>query len=208
MVLLGQTLLGADCMPPLLISDLRPLHILLQLCILLAVCNFSSTPAGYSSKVRPGMDERTQLEMCERMWIEEPVFFISTCTRDRRAILNSEQAVGLLVEEWGLARKRHGWSVGRYLVMPDRVHFFCAADISARPLSQWLQIWKEWTNKRLARRLGLESPLWESSFSKDLLHSYESYCRQWEQVREHPVGAQLVQSSDRWPWQGEIEYLH
>jgi len=154
------------------------------------------------------MDERTQLEMCERMWIEEPVFFISTCTKDRRAILSSERAVALLVEEWRLARKRHGWSVGRYLIMPDRVHFFCAADISARPLSQWLQIWKEWTSKRLARELGWENPVWGGDFSKNLLNSHESYSQQWLSVRTDPVQARLAHGPEDWPWQGEIEPLH
>ena len=153
------------------------------------------------------MDERQQLERCERMWMEEPVFYISTCAKDRRMVLSTPSAVNLLVEEWRLARKRHGWSVGRYLIMPDQVHFFCAADISARPLSQWLQIWKEWTAKRLVRHLGMEGSLWQPDFSRDLLHSLESYSQKWKSLLDQPVRANLAASGEDWPWQGEIERL-
>jgi len=153
------------------------------------------------------MEQHTQLEMCERMWGEEPVFFISTSTNDSQVALNNEKVMSLLVEEWKLARKRHGWSVGRFLVMPDRVFFSCAADISARPLSQWLQIWKEWTSKRLNRELGWEGPVWGGELSRDLLSSYESYSHKWQTVSEEPVRAQLTGEPADWPWQGEIERL-
>ena len=168
---------------------------------------FSPHLQGDRLYIRLGMDDRQQMERCERRWIEEPVFYISTCTKDRRAVLNTETAVNLLVEEWALARKQHGWSVGRYLVMPERVQFFCAADISARPLSQWLQIWKEWTSKRMVRELGFQSPIWEIEISKSLLHSSEAYSQKLRSVLDDPVQANLVADSEDWPWRGEIEHF-
>ena len=153
------------------------------------------------------MDERLQTVRCERRWIEEPLFFISAWTRDRRPVLNSASAVNLLLEEWKVAQKRHGWNVGRYLVMPDRVGFFCAAEISARPLSQWLQIWKEWTAKRLERELGLQAPLWDIGFSKQLLGSWEGYSQKLGSLLAEPEQARLVVNAEDWEWQGEVEPL-
>lgn len=141
------------------------------------------------------------------MWSEDPVFYISTCINDQRMVLNTEPVVNLLVEEWGLAQKRHGWNVGCYLVMPERVQFFCAADISARPLSQWLQIWKQWTAKRMARELGLEGVTWEPGFCRYLLHSVESYEQKWDSVLAEPVRARLVDAPEDWPWRGRLEHL-
>jgi len=39
------------------------------------------------------------------------------------------------------------------------------------------------------------------------LRSVESYSQKWDCVRENPVRAGLVETSDEWPWQGEIESL-
>jgi hypothetical protein len=152
------------------------------------------------------MEER-QLERLERAWAEEPVFFISTRLESGEGVLNTLSAVELLVEEWRLAQKRHGWSVGPYLVLPDGVQFFCAADISARPLSQWLQIWKEWTSKRMARQLGIQPPAWESGYSKNLLQSEESFSQKWQSVCQEPVRAHLVDDPEDWPWRGDLEKL-
>ena len=30
----------------------------------------------------------------------------------------------ILIDEWRNAHERHGWAIGRYVIMPDRVHFF------------------------------------------------------------------------------------
>jgi hypothetical protein len=39
------------------------------------------------------------------------------------------------------------------------------------------------------------------------LRSVESYSQKWDYVKENPVRAGLVKTSDEWPWQGEIESL-
>jgi len=43
--------------------------------------------------------------------------------------------VQVLIDEWRTARKRHGWTIGRYVVMPDHAHFFCSPVPAAKPLS-------------------------------------------------------------------------
>ena len=67
------------------------------------------------------------LRRLERVWIDWPIFFITTCTFRRRAILASNEAAGILVDEWRNAHDRHGWAIGRYVIMPEHVHFFCSA---------------------------------------------------------------------------------
>jgi len=29
----------------------------------------------------------------------------------------------ILIQEWSSARKRRGWAIGRYVIVPDHVHF-------------------------------------------------------------------------------------
>ena len=106
-----------------------------------------------------------------------------------------------------MAHQRHGWAIGRYVIMPDHAHFFCSAELNAKSLPVFMQAWKQWTSKRMARQLKLSGHLWQEEFFDHVLRSSESYGQKWEYVRENPVRAKLVVNSDQWPWQGEVESL-
>jgi len=163
----------------------------------------------------------------ERVWLESPVYFVTTCTQHRRPILATTAVANILSDEWRTAHKRHGWLVGRYVIMPDHVHFFCAAEPNAKTLSVLIGAWKEWTSKRIARELGAavaagadrgpRSPraataeetarVWQREFFDRVLRSEESYAQKWEYVRQNPVRAGLTARMEDWPFQGEIHSL-
>ncbi|MFL6521687.1 MAG: REP-associated tyrosine transposase [Chthoniobacterales bacterium] len=147
------------------------------------------------------------LHRLHRIWVEHPIYFITTCTFRRRRILASSNVASILIDEWRAARRRHGWAIGRYVIMPDHVHFFCSAEVDAKPLSQLLQFWKQWTSKRIGLVLNIRGNLWQSEFFDHVLRSEESYSQKWDYVRENPTRAALVAAADDWPWQGEIENL-
>ena len=91
--------------------------------------------------------------------------------------------------------------------MPDDVHFFCSAELDAKTLPTFLQAWKQWTSKRMTRELGLPGTVWQEEFFDHVLRSRESYGQKWDYVKKNPVRADLVKTSDEWPWQGEVELL-
>src|ERR1700722_3561472 len=99
-------------------------------------------------------DQYKHLRRLERVWVESPVYFVTACTHNRRPILASTVVANILTSEWRAARERHGWLVGRYVIMPDHVHFFCVAETEAKTLAVFVGAWKEWTSKRIARELG------------------------------------------------------
>lgn len=136
-----------------------------------------------------------------------PIYFLTTCTHLRKPILTSEPVARFLIKDWREARVRHGWGIGRYVIMPDHVHFFCAPAPEAKLLSTFVGSWKEWTSKAIKRSLGLTGSVWQEEFFDHILRSGESYAQKWEYVRENPTRAGLVERSDDWPWQGEIEEL-
>ena len=150
---------------------------------------------------------RKHLRRLERVWVDWPIYFITTCTLDRRRILGSKEVAGILTDEWRNARNHHGWAIGRYVIMPEHVHFFCKAELDAKALPTFMQRWKEWSSKRMARELNLSGRVWQEEFFDHVLRSSESYSRKWDYVKENPVRAGLVKSSDEWPWQGEMESL-
>ena len=68
------------------------------------------------------------------------IVFLTVCMKDRKAILASSESQALLIAAWGTAKM---WRVGRYVIMPDHVHLFCApAESETQPLLQWVKYWK------------------------------------------------------------------
>ena len=116
------------------------------------------------------------------------------------------------MEEWRAARRRHGWAVGRYVIMPDHVHFFCRAETGAKTLSDFVGNWKSWTRRAIA---ALSQPpsapaataLWQREFFDHVLRSNESYSEKWNYVWENPVRAGFVKTAGDWQYAGEIEIL-
>ena len=116
------------------------------------------------------------------------------------------------MEEWRAARCRHGWAVGRYVIMPDHVHFFCRAELDAKSLSDFVGNWKSWTSRAInalgrPRSAPAATTLWQREFFDHVVRSNESYAEKWNYVQENPVRAGLVKSADHWSYSGEIEIL-
>jgi len=160
------------------------------------------------------------LRRLEEVWIEQPIYFVTVCAKNRRPILARNNIAKILEEEWHSAHKRHGWLVGRYVIMPDHAHFFCTPEHEAKPLSQFVGAWKRWTSRRIHeltvattddRGLRTTSPattsVWQREFFDHVLRSAESYGEKWDYVRDNPLRAGLVLSRDDWPYAGEIKQL-
>ena len=64
------------------------------------------------------------LRRLDRIWLDSPIYSITMCTKDRRATLARDEVTKILIEERRAAHERHSWAVGRYVIMPDHVHFF------------------------------------------------------------------------------------
>jgi putative transposase len=78
------------------------------------------------------------LRRLDRIWPDSPIYFITICTKNRRAVLARDEIAEILIGEWGVVHKWHGWAAGRYVIMPDHVHFFCKPELGARKLSEFI----------------------------------------------------------------------
>jgi putative transposase len=151
--------------------------------------------------------EYNRLRRLSEVWIEKPIWFITTCTEKRAKVLTNSSVPEILVSEWKSAEKRHGWRIGFYVIMPDHVHFFCSAMSESKDVSVMMNRWKEWTSKRIMRELGLKNPIWQEGFFDHLLRSDESYQQKWEYFRDNPVRANLIGKIEDWKFWGEINVL-
>src|SRR5437588_12885104 len=68
--------------------------------------------AGRDHRSRLQGSVRKRLRRLERVWIDWPIYFITTCAFRRRTILASKNVAEILVSEWRNAHERHGWVNG------------------------------------------------------------------------------------------------
>jgi putative transposase len=142
-----------------------------------------------------------RLERLDRVWIEHPVYFVTTCTHDRQTVLaNASLHRGL--EDFAEAGPKHGAWLGGYVLMLEHLHLFVALDEDRIALSAWMKSLKN-TLSKVLRAAGVASPHWQKGFFDHILRSDESYTGKWEYVRENPVRAGLVVRWEDWPFRGE-----
>jgi putative transposase len=127
--------------------------------------------------------------------------FLTVCTKDRRPLLASDRVLAALHRAWSDA---HRWTVGRYIVMPDHVHLFCApATAPIEPVRVWTAYWKRLASCALPDL----QPIWQRDCWDTQLRHGEHYDRKWEYVRLNPVRQKLASTPEHWPFQGEMNVL-
>ena len=132
--------------------------------------------------------------------MDSPIYFITACSLDRRAILDCEPMHDAF-RTFCLKSPQHGAWAGRYVHMPDHLHLFVSANEIS--LSKRVKSLKNTLSKTL-RSGGHDGPHWQKGFFDHLLRSGESYSQKWDYVRENPVRAGLVAIPEDWPYAGEI----
>jgi putative transposase len=133
------------------------------------------------------------------------IIFITLCTKDRQPHLATEIMHTLLREVWADAER---WCVGRYVILPDHLHLFCApAPENETPLASWIRYWKSAVSRQWHALVETSTPLWERHFWDRQLRSGESYNQKWDYVRQNPVRHGHCTHPDHWPHQGQIHEL-
>jgi len=129
------------------------------------------------------------------------IIFLTVCTASRKPLLARNAAHELLHRAWSVATT---WDVGRYVVLPDHVHMFCAPRDDV-PLLTWVRYWKTLVSRHWP--WPSEQPIWQRDYWDTQLRSDESYEAKWEYVRNNPVRHGLISGADAWPYAGELRVL-
>lgn len=135
---------------------------------------------------------------------DPPLYFVTACTLHRRKINNLDTAHAVFRKYAQRAEVEFDVAVGRYVLMPDHIHFFVRGGPEFH-LGKWINGLK----RALSVKLGAtsERPLWQPGFFDHVLRNDESYGQKWNYVRENPVRAGLVTHAEQWPYQDEIVYI-
>ena len=153
------------------------------------------------------MSDQRHLTRLAFVWEKQPVFFVTACVANRRPVLANHESHEILRAEWADMGRRHGWSVGRYVIMPDHVHFFTIPrSDEAKPLSLAMGKWKEWSAKKILKLRAEAAPLWQPEFFDHVLRSRESRAEKWLYVHQNPVRAGLVARAEDWSFSGAVDF--
>ena len=157
------------------------------------------------------------------------ILYVTICTTGRVPVLTNPLAFDCIVAAF---RSAMYWHVGKFIVMPDHIHFFCGpgtwppydfhkwvsflkSSISRTfPLSLRERI-EEWNTGGRGAHGGAPSQvrarcahhLFQMQCWDTQIRTGDHYARKWEYTRNNPVRKSLVSATDDWPYQGEINVL-
>jgi putative transposase len=130
------------------------------------------------------------------------IVFVTACSAKRRKIFASATVHQAILAAWLEAST---WLVGRYVLLPDHIHFFCAPNgVDAPSLERWMRFWKSRATARIGKR---GAQVWQPDHWDRQLRRGESYDEKWEYVRNNPVRHGYVKNVDDWPYQGVLNEL-
>lgn len=129
--------------------------------------------------------------------------FLTLCVDKRRPLLARREVVELLLDCW---RGADRWLVGRWVIMPDHLHLFCAPAIWPNsPVKSWIRYWRSEATRYWP--FPNEKPIWQRDFFDRQLRSGESYSQKWRYLWENPIASGLVARPEDWPFQGEMNAI-
>ena len=130
------------------------------------------------------------------------IVFVTVNTHQRKPILAKTESADIIRSVW---RRDNKWLVGRYVIMPDHIHLFCAPRDVSVGLKRWMKYWKSQVSLHWPRPA--EQPIWQLDFWDTQLRRGENYDEKWDYVWRNPVRKGLVAKPEDWPYAGEINVL-
>jgi putative transposase len=134
---------------------------------------------------------------------QSTIQFVTVCTDQRQKVLAAAEVHQCLLDAW---READAYLVGRYVLMPDHIHLFCAPNrYPETELKRWIRYWKSLVARRFP--FELQGKLWQREFWDRQLRSGDSYSEKWAYVDANPVRAGLASETRQWPYAGEMVQL-
>jgi len=138
---------------------------------------------------------------------DNPIVFFTMCAYQRRRIFASPQCHKILHDIWHRSAEHDGCWVGNYIFMPDHVHLFARLEIDAQCMTEWVEMWKSVSSRRVAATLSIKPPIWQPEYFDRYLRSGENYAEKRHYVEQNAVRTGLVETAESWPYRGTINDL-
>lgn len=148
------------------------------------------------------------------------ILFVTVCTEGRAAVLDNADAVAIILKAFAEADL---WCVGRYVIMPDHMHFFCSPrTMPPCDFQRWVKYWKSRVTRlwhqggpRFCAAEGTAvadaqkrvPPVFQRECWDVQMRNAAQYAEKMNYVVGNPVRKGLVDDWHKWPYQGELTHL-
>ena len=158
--------------------------------------------------------------------------FVTTRTCESRPYFEGKELCQIFIEELEFYRKKYGFALMGYVIMPDHVYLLLWWDKEGKPglsISKIMNSIKTMTTKRIKRRLfynggvnylgrlaDVSQPisesrnsfrLWQPSFYDFNIHSEEKLLEKLDYIHNNPVKAGLASSPCDYKWSSHKDYF-
>jgi putative transposase len=129
--------------------------------------------------------------------------FLTFSCYHRQALLDSDTAYHFFEIELEAVRRRYGFVVAGYVLMPEHVHLLVNESRHA-PLAVALQVLKQQTSRKLK---GCEdAQFWQRRYYDFNVWSEEKCVEKLRYIHRNPVRRGLVTKPEDWPWSSFRHY--
>ena len=126
------------------------------------------------------------------------IVFLTVCAKNREPWMAQCCVEEALTRIWRNQAK--AWPAGRYLIMPDHIHLFCAPYDLRFTLEKWVAFWKScFSREHLAQEW-----VWQDTIGTRGCGTRNINAERWLYVRENPVRKGLVTRMEDWPFTGRF----
>ena len=129
-------------------------------------------------------------------------FITFSCYR-RLPLLGARGAYSVFECELEAVRRRYGFVVAGYVLMPEHVHLLVGEPLVSS-LSVALQVLKQKTSRKLKEKGELR--FWQRRYYDFTIHSEFKNVEKLRYMHRNPVRRGLVERPEEWPWSSFVHY--
>jgi len=126
-------------------------------------------------------------------------FFITSTTKGRRAIFQTERMARLLTNVLQDNRKKGRFLLHEFVVMPDHFHLLITPSENV-PIEKAVQYIKGGFSFRAAKELDFKTEIWQESFAERRIKDAKDYERHRTYIQENPVARFLADKAEKYPY--------
>ncbi len=129
----------------------------------------------------------------------ERTFFVTSSTWEKRGLLQSARAAGLMIDVLYHYREKRKYLLHEFVIMPD--HFHVLITVRAEmTVEKAVQFMKGGFAFRAGRELGFRAPVWQKGFSEIRVNEREAFLKIVEYIHANPIKRFLVTAGADYPY--------
>jgi putative transposase len=126
-------------------------------------------------------------------------FFITSTTKDRRRVFQTDRLARLFIDVLQFNRKKGRFLIHEFVIMPDHFHLLItpAEDV---PVEKAVQYIKGGFSFRAKKELAYNAEIWQESYAERRIKDIVDYERHRTYIWENPVARFLAEKPAQYPF--------